>query len=71
MDAAKFQMPFQVAPMAVAEATYEGDAIGELMPLVRVGEVMHVGKHAAFGNGRMEGSLAIGRVRSESGRIQA
>lgn len=38
----------------VGEATYDGEAIGRLMPLVRVGEVMHVGKHAAFGNGRME-----------------
>ena len=36
------------------EATYEGEGVGRLMPLVRVGEVMHVGKHAAFGNGRME-----------------
>jgi hypothetical protein len=36
------------------EATYEGEAIGRLMALVRVGEVLHVGKHAAFGNGRME-----------------
>jgi hypothetical protein len=38
----------------VGEATYEGSAIGKLMPLIRLGEVMHVGKHAAFGNGRME-----------------
>jgi hypothetical protein len=38
----------------VGEATYDGEAIGRLMPLVRVGEVIHVGKHAAFGNGRME-----------------
>lgn len=38
----------------VGEASYEGEAIGKLMPLVRVGEVIHVGKHAAFGNGGME-----------------
>jgi len=38
----------------IGEATYEGEAIGALMPLVRLGEVMHVGKHAAFGNGRIE-----------------
>ena len=38
----------------IGEARYEGAAIGRLMPLVRVGEVVHVGKHAAFGNGRME-----------------
>jgi hypothetical protein len=38
----------------VGEAEYEGEAIGKLMPLVRVGEVVHVGKHAAFGNGGME-----------------
>jgi CRISPR-associated endoribonuclease Cas6 len=38
----------------VGQATYEGEAIGRLMPLLRVGEVVHVGKHAAFGNGGME-----------------
>jgi hypothetical protein len=38
----------------IGEATYEGEAIGTLMPLVRVGEVIHVGKHSAFGNGQME-----------------
>lgn len=38
----------------VGEAEYEGEAIGKLMALVRVGEVLHVGKHAAFGNGGME-----------------
>ena len=38
----------------VGEASYEGEAIGRLMPLVRVGEVVHAGKHAAFGNGGME-----------------
>lgn len=35
----------------IGEARYEGDAIGWLMPLLRLGEVIHVGKHAAFGNG--------------------
>jgi CRISPR/Cas system endoribonuclease Cas6 (RAMP superfamily) len=38
----------------VGEATYEGDGIGRLMALVRLGEVIHAGKHAAFGNGGME-----------------
>lgn len=38
----------------VGEATYEGAALGKLMPLVRVGEVIHVGRHAAFGNGAIE-----------------
>jgi hypothetical protein len=38
----------------VGEARYEGAAIGPLMPLVRLGEVIHVGKHAAFGNGLLE-----------------
>ncbi len=38
----------------VGEARYEGVAIGELMPLLRVGEVTHVGRHCAFGNGRLE-----------------
>jgi hypothetical protein len=38
----------------VGEASYEGEAIGRLMALVRVGEVVHAGKHAAFGNGGME-----------------
>lgn len=38
----------------VGEAEYEGEGIGKLMALVRVGEVVHAGKHAAFGNGGME-----------------
>ena len=38
----------------VGEAEYEGDGIGKLMALVRIGEVVHAGKHAAFGNGGME-----------------
>lgn len=36
----------------VGEARYEGDAIGPLMPLLRLGELIHVGRHAAFGNGQ-------------------
>ena len=39
----------------IGEADYEGEGIGKLMALVRVGEVVHAGKHAAFGNGEMEG----------------
>lgn len=38
----------------LGEARYEGAAIGALMPLVRLGELIHVGRHAAFGNGRIE-----------------
>lgn len=38
----------------VGEARYEGKAIRSLMPLIRLGELIHVGKHAAFGNGRFE-----------------
>ena len=37
----------------LGEATYAGEAIGALMPLVRLGELIHVGRHAAFGNGRV------------------
>lgn len=37
----------------IGEARYEGEALGELMPLVRLGEWIHVGRHAAFGNGRV------------------
>lgn len=37
----------------VGSATYEGDALAELLPLLRVGEVLHVGRHSAFGNGRI------------------
>ncbi len=38
----------------VGKARYQGEAIGGLMPLIRLGEVIHVGKHSAFGNGRLE-----------------
>lgn len=37
----------------LGEATYEGSGIATLMPLLRLGEAIHVGKHAAFGNGRV------------------
>jgi CRISPR/Cas system endoribonuclease Cas6 (RAMP superfamily) len=37
----------------VGKATYEGAGIAELMALLRVGEVLHVGRHCAFGNGRI------------------
>jgi hypothetical protein len=37
----------------VGEACYEGAAVGALMPLVRLGELIHAGRHAAFGNGRL------------------
>ena len=37
----------------VGEARYEGEAIGALMALLRWGEVLHVGRHAAFGNGKI------------------
>lgn len=38
----------------VGEAIYEGDALGELMPWLRLAELLHVGKHATFGNGKVE-----------------
>ena len=38
----------------IGEARYRGESIGALMPLIRLGEVVHVGKHAAFGNGCIE-----------------
>jgi hypothetical protein len=38
----------------VGTARYEGAEIGKLMPLIRLGERIHVGKHAAFGNGAYE-----------------
>lgn len=38
----------------IGAATYEGEVLGGLTPLVRIGEVLHVGKHCAFGNGRIE-----------------
>lgn len=38
----------------IGSATYVGGAVGTLMPLLRWAEVLHVGKHAAFGNGAVE-----------------
>jgi hypothetical protein len=37
----------------VGEATYEGD-LSEFLPWLAVGELMHVGKHTAWGNGRFQ-----------------
>ncbi len=36
----------------VGEAVYEGD-VGPWMPLLRMGEAIHVGKYAVWGNGRV------------------
>jgi len=38
----------------IGEAVYEGEGLGELMPLLRLGEALHVGRHASFGNGKIE-----------------
>lgn len=38
----------------LGEAVYEGEGLGELMPLLRLGELLHVGKHASFGNGKID-----------------
>lgn len=40
----------------VGDATYEGD-ISEFLPWLLAGELLHVGKHTAWGNGRIEVSL--------------
>lgn len=37
----------------VGSVLYEGEGIGELMPWLRIAEVIGVGKHATFGNGRI------------------
>ena len=37
----------------IGEAIYEGD-LELLLPLLKVGEVVHVGRHCVFGNGRYE-----------------
>ncbi len=37
----------------VGEATYEGE-LGEFLPWLALGELVHVGKHTAWGNGRIE-----------------
>lgn len=38
----------------VGQIIYEGDALPEFLPWLRLGEVLHVGKHASFGNGKIE-----------------
>ncbi len=43
----------------VGEATYEGD-LGEFLPWLALGELIHVGKHTAWGNGQYGMSL-VGR----------
>jgi hypothetical protein len=37
----------------IGEATYEGN-LNEFLPWLTLGELVHVGKHTAWGNGRME-----------------
>ncbi len=37
----------------VGEAIYQGRAVGSIMPWLRLAEVLGVGKHATFGNGRI------------------
>jgi len=37
----------------VGSVTYQGE-IGPFLPLLRLGELIHVGKNAVFGNGRFE-----------------
>jgi hypothetical protein len=37
----------------VGEVAYEGAALAPLMPWLRLAELVHVGKHATFGNGRI------------------
>lgn len=37
----------------VGEAVFEGE-LGRFMPMLRLGELLHVGKHATFGLGRVE-----------------
>jgi len=43
----------------VGHAVYEGD-LARFMPVLRLAELLHVGKHATFGQGRVE-------VRSDDG----
>lgn len=38
-------------------AIYEGEAVGELMPWLRLAELVGVGKHATFGNGRIAAAV--------------
>ncbi|MBK8252411.1 MAG: CRISPR system precrRNA processing endoribonuclease RAMP protein Cas6 [Polyangiaceae bacterium] len=37
----------------VGTVIYQGEAVGTLMPLLRLAEVIGVGKHATFGNGKI------------------
>ncbi|WP_169796527.1 CRISPR system precrRNA processing endoribonuclease RAMP protein Cas6 [Chondromyces crocatus] len=37
----------------VGEAVYQGE-LGRFLPMLRLGELLHVGKHATFGLGRIE-----------------
>jgi len=37
----------------VGEATYEGE-LSEFLPWLALGELIHIGKHTAWGNGRIE-----------------
>ena len=41
----------------IGEATYEGE-VGEFLPWLALGELVHVGKHTAWGNGRYVALLA-------------
>lgn len=45
----------------VGEATYEGDLI-EFLPWLVLGELAHVGKHTAWGNGRYQLSITPNRI---------
>ena len=47
----------------IGEATYEGE-LGEFLPWLALGELVHVGKHTAWGNGHYVASLD--RAREES-----
>jgi hypothetical protein len=38
----------------VGTVTWRGESVGELWPLIRIGEVVHVGKSTALGMGRYE-----------------
>ncbi len=47
----------------VGEITFEGD-IAPFMPLIKAGEVLHVGKGTGFGLGKYELSLSLGVART-------
>ncbi len=42
--------------------------LGAFLPLLRLGELVHVGKAAVFGNGRYELKDEGGRMKDEGGR---